>query len=119
MTDYKITFSPELEINTEDFVSAWNDTPNCREVAEAQLETSAVVDYDPLLASTMVFISGIAIGMTTNALYDMLKQIVLKQASVQKLLEKRGGQKNTEVIEIKTVQQSDGSSLLVVVLKED
>jgi len=78
MNDSKIIFSPDLEINAADFVSAWNETPNCCEVAKAQLETSAAVDYDPLLASAAaVFISGVAVGMTTNALYDMIKQIVL------------------------------------------
>ncbi|MDM8564321.1 hypothetical protein QUF74_01560 [Candidatus Halobeggiatoa sp. HSG11] len=118
MTDYKITLSPDLEINSADFVTAWNDT--CQEVAKARLETSTAVDYDPLLAGVAaVFISGIAVGMTTNALYDVVKQVVLKQAPVQKLLEKRGWQKNTEVIEIKTIQQADGTPLLVVVLKEN
>ena len=59
MTDYKITISPDLEINATDFVTAWNDTANCREVAKAQLETSAAVDYDPLLAgAAAVFLSG-------------------------------------------------------------
>jgi hypothetical protein len=120
MTDYKITLSPDLEINAADFVTAWNDTPNCSEVAEAQLETSAAVDYGSrLTGAAAVFLSGIAVGMTTNALYDMVKQVVLNQTSVQKLLEKRGLQKSTEVIEIQTVQQPDGSFLLVVVLKEN
>ncbi|MEK8021964.1 MAG: hypothetical protein VSS75_034240 [Candidatus Parabeggiatoa sp.] len=119
MNDSKIIFSPDLEINAENFVSRWNDMPNCHEVAKAQLETSAAVDYDPLLASAAVFLSGIAVGMTTNALYDMIKQIVLNQAPVQKLLEKRKLPKSTEVIEIQTVQQQDGSPLLVVVLKEN
>jgi uncharacterized membrane protein len=83
------------------------------------LETSAAVDYDPLLAGVAVFLSGIAVGIITNALYDMVKQVVLKQTSVQKLLEKRGLQKSTEVIEIQTVQKPDGTPLLVVVLKEN
>jgi hypothetical protein len=119
MTDYKIALSPDLEINAADFVTVWNDTPNCREVAAAQMKTSATVDYDPLLAGAAVFLSGIAVGMATNALYDMLKQVVLKQAPVQKLLEKRGLPKRTEVIDIQTVQQPDGTPLLVVVLKEN
>lgn len=120
MTDYKITLSPDLEINTTDFVTAWNDTANCREVAKAQLENSAAVNYDPLVAgAAAVFLSGIAVGMTTNALYDVVKQIVLNQAPVQKLLEKRKLPKSTEVIEIQTVQQPDGTPLLVVVLKEN
>ncbi len=118
MTNYKITLSPDLEINAADFVTAWNDS--CQEVAKAQLETSTAVDYDPLLAGVAaVFLSGIAVGMTTNALYDMVKQVVLKQPSVQKLLEKRKLQKGTEVVEIQTVQQADGTPLLVVVLKEN
>lgn len=119
MTDYKITLSPDLEINAADFVTAWNDVPNCHKVAKAQLETSTAVDYDPLFVGAAVFISGIAVGMTTNAFYDVVKQVVLNQAPVQKLLEKRGWQKSTEVIEIQTVQQPDGTPLLVVVLKEN
>jgi hypothetical protein len=119
MTDYQMTLSPDLEIDAAEFVTAWNDTPNCREVAEAQLETSAAVDYDPLFAGVAVFLSGIAVGLTTNALYDLVKKVVLNQAPVQKLLEKRGLEKHTDVIDIQTVQQPDGTPLLVVVLKEN
>ena len=57
-------------------------------MAKAQRETLAAVDYDPLLAGVTVFLSGIAVGIITNALYDMVKQVVLKQTSVQKRLEK-------------------------------
>ena len=39
--NYHIALSPELHINPQDFVAAWNDTPECRALAEARLVPQA------------------------------------------------------------------------------
>ncbi|MBE9561426.1 MAG: hypothetical protein IMF12_01000 [Proteobacteria bacterium] len=78
-----IRFSPELEINPADFVTAWNDSVDCKEIAEAELDSSAM-NYD--LGSTFVLLGGIVIGVATNTIYDLLKQTVVNNKAVQNLL---------------------------------
>ena len=64
MTNYKISFSPDLQINTSNFVTAWNDTSNCRAVAEAKLDEMVATDYDSSNAKMLALLGGIAIGVT-------------------------------------------------------
>ena len=115
MSDYQIRFDPRLEINSADFVATWNDSPDCRAVAEAQVKSSAA-NYD--IASAFVLLSGIAIGVATNTIYDLLKQTVINHKAVQNLLEKRGLSKQADSIHVQTIEQADGSQILVVVIKE-
>jgi Asp-tRNA(Asn)/Glu-tRNA(Gln) amidotransferase B subunit len=114
MNDYQIRFSPQLEIKPADFVAAWNDTQVCRAVAEAKINTSAKT-YD--VASAITLLSGIARGVATNMIYDLIKQAVINQVAVQHLLKKRGLPKHTDSISVQTVEQSDGSQMLIVVIK--
>ncbi len=60
MNDYQIRFSPELAINPVDFAQTWNDSADCKELAEAQISSSAA-SYD--IGSAFVLLSGIAIGV--------------------------------------------------------
>ncbi|MDM8557351.1 hypothetical protein [Candidatus Parabeggiatoa sp. HSG14] len=116
MSDYQIRFSPQLEINPTDFVAAWNESPDCKTVGEAKVNSSAA-SYD--IASAFVLLSGIAIGVATNTIYDLLKQAVVNHKSVQNLLEKRGLSKQADSINVQTIEQPDGSKMLVVVIKEN
>jgi hypothetical protein len=43
MSDYQIRFSPQMEINPSDFVTAWNESPDCKAVAEAEVSHSAAI----------------------------------------------------------------------------
>ena len=115
MSDYQIRFAPQLEINSADFVTAWNATADCKTVAVAQVGSSAT-NYD--IASAFVLLSGIAIGVATNTIYDLLKQTVVNNKTVQDLLGKRGLSKQADSINIQAVEQPDGSQMLVVVIKE-
>jgi hypothetical protein len=115
MSDYQIKFSPQLEINPTDFVTAWNESPDCKAVAEAKVSHSAD-SYD--IGSALVLLSGIAIGVATNTIYDLLKQMVINHKAVQKLLEGRDLSKQADVINVQAIEQPDGSQLLVVVIKD-
>jgi len=115
MNNYKIRFDPRLEINPADFMAVWNTTQDCRDMAEAQVNSSAA-SYD--IGSAFVLLSGIAIGVATNTIYDLLKQAVVNNKAVQDLLEKRGLSKQADSISVQTIEQPDGSQMLVVVIKE-
>jgi hypothetical protein len=38
MNEMKMIFSQQLEIDPAEFIAVWNDTPECREIAEAQID---------------------------------------------------------------------------------
>ncbi len=47
--NYKIAISSEMGISLDDFVSAWNETPECRDVAIARIAESRTKtrSFDP------------------------------------------------------------------------
>jgi len=112
MSNYKITFSPDLKINVEDFVAAWNDEPDCRAVAEAQLETSVAAVHDPISATAIAILGTIALSVAANTVYDLVKK-----ASFNKNLSKN--LEDYELLDFKEIPQSDGSKLLVIFVKQD
>ncbi len=105
--DYQITFAPDLALNPSDFVAAWNNTPQCRDVAEARLGASTSAQFDPdLIAGGVAVLSSLALGVASNALYDLIKQALVRQ----------GVRKRTEITRL---DQPDGSRLLVVTAVEE
>jgi hypothetical protein len=103
--DFKVAFSPELNINAHDFVSAWNSTLDCAARAEARLENTAGVRYDPLIDGAVAVLSGIGIGVASNMIYDLIKRAL----SHQKV------QKHTEIVQM---TQPDGTQVLIVKIDE-
>ena len=99
--DYQIALSPDLDLSSDDFIAAWNDTPECRDVAEARLAEPTSVQCDPFAAAAVAVLSGVVIGVAANALYDLIK----------KALTKKGVTKQTEITQL---EQPDGSRLLIV-----
>lgn len=104
--DYAIVFSPDLHLNAADFVAAWNEATDCRTVAKANVSTTSPGQFDPtLFDGTMVLLGGLALNVASNALYDLIKAVLVKQ----------GVRKRTV---IKQLDQPDGSRLLVVTIEE-
>ena len=101
--DYHIALSPELDINADDFVQAWNDDTEARKEASASLASSTGAQYDPTLITDVLL--GVTTGMAGNALYDLIKKVLVKQ----------GVRKHTHIEEMK---KSDGSRLLVIDIDE-
>jgi hypothetical protein len=106
--NYQLVLSPELGPSPTDFVTAWNDDPHLCSQAEAHLSSSKSSTYfDPsLLSMSIDFVIGVGIGLTSSALYELIKQ----------LLQKRGIHKQTQLIE---QEQPDGSHLLVITIDEE
>jgi hypothetical protein len=69
---YMIALDPDLDVSPSAFVAAWNSLPACRATAEARLDVPPSAQYDPFLAEMLPVLSGVALGLATNALYDLL-----------------------------------------------
>jgi len=107
--DYKIAISSQVGISLDDFVTAWNETPECGDVAIARIAESRtkVRSFDPdLLTGALAVLGSVAAGVGTNALYDLIK----------KALTRKGVKKQTEITQI---EQPDGTKILVVKIIEE
>ena len=105
--EYQIALAPELKLSSADFAGAWNNTPECRAVAEAQVEQATATQYDPFVVAGVVALLGsIATGLVTSAIYDLIKQALVKQGVHQR-------------IEIMELEQGRGKRLLVVTIRDD
>src|SRR5438309_5069447 len=104
--EYQLALSPDLGLSSADFVTAWNEAPNCRTLAEAHLSSSSHGTYDPLLlAGIITLLSSVATGVLTNVISELIKQ----------KLEKTGEHKQ---VQVQQLEQPDGSHLLVVTIDE-
>lgn len=65
-----LTLAPELELNAFQFITAWNQTPDCRATAEARLP-GRIFDPARLTANTAV-LTRLAEGIEPAALPDLL-----------------------------------------------
>ena len=104
MKPIRVALSPELNLDANAFVAAWNESPASRDVSEARVELPSSQQFDPLVATGLAVLGNVAIGLLTSALYDLIKQT----------LARKGVTKQTEITQLK---QPDGSVLLVVSVK--
>ena len=103
--EYQIVLSPDLDISASDFVDAWNEDSEACAKAQAQLATSGTASYNPMVDASIVVLSNVGMGIATNAIYDLIKQILVK----------RGVKKHTHIVEVK---KPDGTSIRVVDIDE-
>jgi hypothetical protein len=110
--DYHIAFDPDLGLSSQDFIAAWNDTPKCRALAEAQLTTQPPQGFplDPQLVQQGLVLltgaAGVAGGLALDALKDVVKE-KLTEYLKQKLSRKPS-------IKVESIRQPGGAYLLVV-----
>jgi hypothetical protein len=114
--DYHISFDPNLGLNSQDFIVAWNDTPECRALAEARLDSQPLRGFplDPqlaqhglvLLTSAAGVLSGLALDALKDAVKDKLTEYV-KQKLEEPLAEE-------PAIKVEAIRQPGGAYLLVV-----
>jgi hypothetical protein len=52
--NYRIALSPDLGISSEDFVSTWNESPECSAVADARVEARTTRSFEPLTIGVML-----------------------------------------------------------------
>lgn len=107
--NYKIALPTELGISPNDFITAWNEMPECRDAAIAQIAESrpATRSFEPsLLTGTLAVLGTVAAGVGTNALYDLIK----------KTLTRKGVRRQ---IEITQTELPDGTRTLFVKIIEE
>jgi hypothetical protein len=97
--NFQIALSPDLGISSEDFVSTWNESPECRAVADARVEAGTQRSFELLTAGALLI--GLVTGIATNALYDLIKNALVKKGV-------------REQIECAQIEQPDGSRIIVV-----
>ncbi len=103
--EYQIALSPDLGLSPEDFAAAWNEAAEYRNVAEARLSQSTSDHYDPfLLAGAIILLSNVGVNVLSNAVYDLIKQVLAKK-----------GVKSTKIVEIDT---SDGTHIRIIVTEQ-
>jgi len=103
--EYQLALPPDLGLSPADFVAAWNASAACRSIAQASLSSSTSAQYDPLLVGALALLSTVGIGVATNALYDLIKQV----------LTSKGVHIRTQIVKI---DQPDGTHILVVTIDE-
>ena len=100
--EYQLVISPSLGITPGDFVEAWNEDGEMQAAAQARLVPSANRAYnDPLLDAVWLIVSTLGGGIATNALYDLIKQTIVK----------KGHHKRTKITKL---DQPDGTHLLII-----
>jgi hypothetical protein len=96
--NYQIALSPDLGISPEDFVSTWNESPECRAVADARVEAGTTRSFEPLSVGAILI--GLVSGIATNALYDLIKNALVKKGV-------------REQVEFTQIERPDGSRIIV------
>lgn len=77
--DYQIALAPDLGLHPADFVADWNATDKARAIAEARFAPSSKTSYDPFLSVTIAVLGSIGLGVTTDAIYDLIKQVIVNR----------------------------------------
>ena len=104
--EYQLALSPDLNVRPSDFVKMWNESQEYRAVAEARLDTSSAAQYDPtLIDGAIAVLTTLGGGIATNALYDWIKQALVK----------KGVRKKTRFTQI---DKPDGTRIIVVMIDE-
>ena len=105
--DYQLVLSPNIEVSPAEFVADWNASNETRAVAMANLTSSTSTQYDPFLVGAIATLTSVGLGVATNAIYDLIKQIIVKK-----------NEQKHKHIHITQVDQPDGTHLLVVDIEE-
>lgn len=112
--DYKIAISPDLDVEIVEFVSIWNQSPECNKFADAQLIQLSSESYLPIDPDTvregLIFLGGVASTIAIDVMKDIIKDQLTKL--INKKLPKEPD------IEVNSIEQPDGSFLIVVTEKE-
>lgn len=106
-----IALAPDLAINSGDFVDAWHQNAQTAVVATASASTAKrpleSFPLDPQVQQALIFLGGVAGGITIDVLKDTLKEFISDFL-------KRKRQTRPATIRVETVRQPGGAVLLVV-----
>jgi len=101
--EYQLVFAPGLSLAPADFVTAWNADGSAQNVAQAQVVAGTAKAFDAgLLEVALLVVNAVVLPLATNALYDLIKGVVVKQ------------KKQKRHIKITQLDQPDGTHLLII-----
>jgi hypothetical protein len=102
----QLAIDPTLQVSPRRFAAEWNADPRAGELATAELRAGGLESYDPNLGEIVLLLTTqMALAVAGNALYDLIKDILLKQGVCRS---------------IRIVQhQSAGGSQLLIAMAED
>lgn len=104
--NYQIVLAPELHIDPDAFLAAWNDAVDYRGIAVAERLDQPPAGYPIDPGTALIFLGGVATTIITDVVKDL----------ISKLLERKFFHKEEQkpTVEIVVIQQGPGSQLLVV-----
>ncbi len=79
--EYQIALNPELGLTPTDFVQSWNASAEAQTVAEARLTPTSNTSYDPFLVGAIAVLGSIGVGVATNLISDLIKQVMEKKTA--------------------------------------
>jgi len=99
--NYYVALSPDLEICKSEFVTSWNESPECVDVALAETKEATQESFaiDPaLLGEGLIYLAGVGSTIAVGVLKDLIKDFI------ERKLAKKGEALNVVVI---VIEKSD------------
>lgn len=109
--DYQLAISPDLQIDAEDFASAWNKNPESSNIAQAHAAEAAKESY-PFITPEMIH-QGLVLlaGVAGTIALDVVKDVVKDQ--ITKVLAARSGSNAAPPFEVIVIQPGDKTMIIV------
>jgi len=116
MSQYVISFDPELNIDTQQFVNAWNQHNAASQLAQAGLPDE--LNRDLAAGSRVVALVGmLAMNVVGSGLYDVIKEVAISLITTQNSVTATP-KKECKYLEIRELPpKKDGTRMLLVVCK--
>lgn len=105
----QIVLAPDLALNVDDVIAAWNSTPQTQALARAARGDSAAVAFPltPEMQHALIFLAGVAGTITVDVIKDVVKTQITDFLARQRKAQPKA-------VKVDTVPQPDGAVLLVV-----
>lgn len=109
--DYPLAISPDLQIDAEEFASAWNQNPESSNIANAQVAAASKESY-PFITPEMIH-QGLVLlaGVASTVALDVVKDVIKDR--ITKFLAARFGPNAAPQFEVIVIQPGDKSLIIV------
>lgn len=98
----------QVAISSEGFAKAWNEHADCSKLAVASTVEQEAEVYDGGLTILLSVLGGVAIGVASNAIYDLLRDLVPDL-----------GKEKSQELDVKIVKSPDGTETIHIRMKSD